>query len=244
MVFLFIISSLIYFNPAPPCDFHATKIITENEEWSNLLRKYVTAGGYVNYRGLKTETTRLNAYLDYLQKNPPAADSEPAVEMAYWINAYNAFTVDLVLKNYPLKSIKDIEGGKPWDLAFISIGGKKYSLNNIEHDILRKKFSDPRIHFAINCASRSCPRLMNSAFNAAQLDQQLDSMAKVFINDPSKNKIAADKIEISQLFDWYKNDFSKNGTLITFLNKYAVTKILPAAQISYLDYDWSLNESI
>jgi hypothetical protein len=177
-------------------------------------------------------------------KNPPAAGSEPAVEMAYWINAYNAFTVDLVLKNYPLKSIKDIEGGKPWDLAFITIGGKKYSLNNIEHDILRKKFSDPRIHFAINCASRSCPRLMNSAFDAAQLDQQLDSMAKAFINDPSKNKIAADKIEISQLFDWYKNDFSKNGTLIAFLNKYAATKILPAAQISYLDYDWSLNESL
>jgi len=158
-------------------------------------------------------------------------------------------TIQLVLKYYPLKSIKDIGSSiqipfvnTPWDVKFISIGNEKMDLNNIEHGQLRKKFDDPRIHFAIVCASKSCPVLLNEAYDPARLEQQLDKQAKVFLADTFRNKIAADKIQLSKIFDWFKGDFTKNGSLIDYLNKYALVKINANAENSYLDYDWSLNE--
>jgi len=142
------------------------------------LKKYVTENGRVDYKGLKNEKGKLESYLEMLNKNPPAKDWKQEEEMTYWINAYNAFTVKLILDHYPVKSIQEIDGGKPWDEAFIKIGGKNYSLNNIETDFLRKKFSDPRIHFAINCASQSCPRLLNEAFTPEKIELQLNEQTK------------------------------------------------------------------
>jgi hypothetical protein len=201
----------------------------------------------VSYKGFQKDKAELDGYLKTLSDNAPQTSWSANEQKAYWINAYNAFTVALILKHYPVKSIKDI-GGKiykvntPWDIKFITIGGKKYDLNNIEHGILRKKFDDPRIHFALVCASISCPRLRNEAYTAAQLNTQLEDDGRNFLNDKSKNKISAQKAELSKYFSWYKGDFTKNGSLADFINKYSVTKINTDTKIGSVDYNWNLNE--
>jgi len=221
-----------------------------HEKWNALLGKHVSASGAVNYAGFQKDSVALNEYLKLLSAYDPNSEylSEDA-RKAFWINAYNAFTVKLVIKHYPLKSIRDLgskikikDAKSPWDLKFISIDGQLLSLNHIEHEILRKKFSDPRIHFAINCASVSCPVLLNAAFNADRLEAQLNAQARIFINDKSKNKIAADKLQISQLWQWFEGDFTKNGDLISYLNKFSDIKISKKAKIGYLEYDWNLNK--
>ncbi|MDQ4139268.1 MAG: DUF547 domain-containing protein, partial [Bacteroidota bacterium] len=191
----------------------------------------------------------LKQYLKTLSDNPPSPTWSQAEELAYWINAYNAFTLQLILRNYPLKSIKDI-GSKitipfvntPWDVKFIRIEQTKIDLNEIEHGILRKKFNEPRIHFAIVCASVSCPPLLNTAYTATQLEEQLNHQARIFINDPGRNHNQPDRIQISKIFSWFKSDFTKHESLINFLNRYSRIKITPNAQVSTLEYNWNLNE--
>lgn len=221
-----------------------------HEIWNTLLKKNVSADGKVNYKAFVKDSIELNKYLKLLSENPPNEKTWTANEQkVFWINAYNAFTIKLIIKYYPIKSIKDI-GSKiqipfvntPWDVKFISIGKEKMDLNNIEHGQLRKKFEDPRIHFALVCASKSCPALINEAYDAARLEQQLDNQGKAFLKDLSRNKISADNPQLSKIFDWYKTDFTKKGSLIDFLNNYAPVKINANAKITYLDYDWSLNE--
>ena len=135
----------------------------------------------------------------------------------------------------------DINGGKAWDLKFVEIEGEKYSLNNIEHDILRAKYFDSRIHFAVNCASISCPKLSNTAYFAEGLDQKLENAAKEFINNSAQNTISSNKASVSKLFDWYKDDFTKNGTVKEYINKYSTTK-LTTDKISYKEYNWNINK--
>jgi hypothetical protein len=115
-------------------------------------------------------------------------------------------------------------------------------LNNIEHDIIRKEFNEPRIHFAVNCASVSCPNLRNEAFVASRLNEQLDDQARKFINDKSKNNISANSAQLSKLFTWFKGDFTKEGTVVAFINKYGTVKLSEKAKIDYLEYNWNLNE--
>jgi hypothetical protein len=218
-----------------------------HQQWDKLLRKHVNASGMVSYKGFQKDKAELDVYLKTLSDNAPQSSWSADEQKAYWINAYNAFTVALILKHYPVKSIKDI-GGKiykvntPWDIKFVNIGGKKYDLNNIEHGILRKKFDDPRIHFALVCASISCPRLRNEAYTAGQLNAQLEDAGKDFLNDKSKNRISANKADLSKYFSWYKGDFTKNGSLADYINKYSVTKVNTNTKIGSLDYNWSLNE--
>jgi len=206
--------------------------------WDELLKKYVTASGKVNYQGFKSAESKLDTYLETLKSNPPQSSWSRNEKLAYWINVYNAFTVKLIVKNYPVQSITDLHGGKPWDVKWIDIGGKTYTLNNIEHDIIRPRFNEPRIHFAVNCAAKSCPPLLNAAYTADKLNNQLEQQTKKFINNSSFNTISASKVEISKIFDWYKEDFSN---LIAFLNKYATTKINSSATVNYKEYNWALN---
>jgi hypothetical protein len=218
-----------------------------HQQWDNLLKKHVNASGMVNYKGFQKDKTGFDDYLKLLSDNAPQSSWSQNEQKAYWINAYNAFTVSLILQKYPVKSIKDIAGkiykiNTPWDIKFINIGGKKYDLNNIEHGILRKKFDDPRIHFALVCAAMSCPRLRNEAYTGAKLDAQLEDAGKEFLNDKSKNNITAASAELSKYFSWYKSDFTKNGSLADFINKYSQTKITANTKISSLNYNWSLNE--
>jgi len=159
--------------------------------------------------------------------------------MSYWINAYNAFTVKLIVDNYPLKSITKLENGKPWDKKWIKLGGKTYSLNNIENDILRPTYKDARIHFAVNCAAKSCPPLLNKAWTSRNLESNFERQAKAFINNNTYNKIGGNEIEISKIFEWYAVDF---GNIVKYVNKYASTKADAKAKVKYMEYNWDLNE--
>lgn len=218
----------------------ATLLATPSHKaWDQLLQKYVSASGKVNYKGFQQSKTKLNAYLDELAKNPVQDNWSKAEKMAYWINAYNAFTVKLITDNYPITSITKLHNGKPWDVKWIQLGDKTYSLNAIENDILRPQFKDARIHFAINCAAQSCPPLLNRAWTAENLDKYLNQQAKAFINNLTFNKISTNEVQLSKIFEWYAEDF---GNLVAFLNKYATTKINANAKIKYVEYDWALNE--
>jgi hypothetical protein len=172
-------SNVIHFDAHPP----------SHQLWNTLLAKHVAPDGSVDYEGFITDQEKLNVYLESLQTVHPNNDWSENSRKAYWINAYNAFTVKLVIDHYPVESIKDIGGliKSPFDIDFITIEHQTYDLNAIEHKILRAEFDDPRIHFAINCASVSCPKLLNKAYMPDKLDQQLDKRAKDFINNPSKN---------------------------------------------------------
>ena len=216
-------------------------------EWTALLKKNVTYDGWVNYAGFQRNLPAFNQYLQSLSQNPPQKSWSKQEQLAYWINAYNAFTVQLILKHYPLKSIKDIKAvnipfvSSPWDIKFIKIGDQTYDLNYIEHSILRKQFDEPRIHFAINCASISCPNLRNEAYTAQKLEQQLEQQTKSFIDGKKKNHLYADQVKLSPIFQWFKGDFTQKGSLIDFLNRYSTTKIQANAQVNWLPYDWNLN---
>jgi Protein of unknown function, DUF547 len=219
--------------------------------FNKLLAKYVSRDGRVNYKGFTKDSLEFDQYLKILSSNPPNEKTWTREEqMAYWINAYNAFTIELITRYYPLKSIKDIGSSiqipfvnTPWDMKFIVIGKEKMDLNNIEHGILRKKFSDPRIHMVLVCASKSCPVLLNEAYDPRRLDEQLKKQTTVFLEDPKRNKVAADQAQLSMIFKWYAMDFNKNGSSVhNFINTYTTRKITPETKISYLDYDWNLNE--
>lgn len=212
---------------------------TDHNKWNALLQKNVSKDGTVNYKAFQKDGKELQSYLDELSARVPNRSWSRNATLAYWINTYNAFTVKLILDNMPIKSIKDINN--PWGKKFIYLANKKYSLEEIEHEILRK-MDEPRIHFAINCASFSCPNLLNSAYTETKLEQQLNTVAKSFINDKSKNSITANKIEISKIFDWFAGDFKKEGSVISFLNQYSSIKINPKAKLNYKDYNWSLND--
>ena len=207
--------------------------------WNSLLQKHVSNSGKVNYSGFKTDLATLNAYLADLAANAPNNTWSRNEKMAYWINAYNAFTVKLIVQNYPTSSITKLHGGKPWDHKWIQLGNKTYTLNNIENDILRPVYKDARIHFAVNCAAKSCPPLLNQAWTASNLNNNFEKQAKAFINNPKFNKISTDTVEISKIFEWYAVDFDD---LLAYLNKYSTTQIDANAKISYKEYDWALNE--
>ncbi|RTY88636.1 DUF547 domain-containing protein [Flavobacterium sp. RSP15] len=213
--------------------------IINHAKWNALLQKHVSNKGSVDYKGFQKDAVELESYLDQLGKNVPTKSWPKNAVFAYWINAYNAFTVKLILDNYPLISIKDINN--PWSKKFITLGAKKYSLEEIEHEILRK-MNEPRIHFAINCASFSCPNLSNEAYKSATLDKQLTDAARNFMADNTKNTITKDKLVISKIFDWFSGDFKKKGSIIDFISQYSTVKIHPKAKISFKEYNWTLNE--
>ncbi|MBI1228115.1 MAG: DUF547 domain-containing protein [Bacteroidetes bacterium] len=210
-----------------------------HDAWDKLLQQYVNAEGKVNYDGLKKDKAKLEAYLKTLESNPPQDGWSRGEKMAFWINAYNASTVKLIVDNYPLASITKLDGGKTWDVKRVKIGGKTYSLNNIENDILRPQFKDARIHFAVNCAALGCPPLLNRAWTAANLESNLEKQALAFVNNPRFNKISEKTVQVSKIFEWYAADF---GNVTGFLNKYATKKIGSGAKLTYLEYDWGLNK--
>lgn len=221
-----------------------------HELWDQLLKSYVDDEGMVNYKALKANESQLDKYLDLLKSNGPNENNWSEDEqLAYWINAYNAFTIKLILKYYPIKSIKDIGStiqipfvNTAWDIDFIMIGDEDFTLNNIEHFIIRKDFEEPRIHFALVCAAKSCPKLRNEAYTANQLDEQLTDQTKSFLANPDKNKISEKELKLSKIFSWYGGDFTQEMSLVKYLNQFTEVKIDNRAKINFMDYDWSLNE--
>jgi len=214
-------------------------IIFNHDTWNSLLQKHVTNQGNVNYKGFKTNWKTLRAYITSLSENMPNDSWNKNEKLAYWINAYNAMTIDLILRQYPIKSIKDIE--KPWDQRLWKLGNKWYNLNEIEHQILRK-MDEPRIHFAIVCASFSCPKLHNQAFVASNIESQLTTATKDFLVDSKRNFISENELKLSKIFQWFAKDFKQDGSLIDFLNKYSDVKVASKAKKTFKTYNWDLNE--
>jgi Protein of unknown function, DUF547 len=215
---------------------------SQNFDYKNynaFLQKYVSEKGNVGYDKIKTNKAELDAVIAQFEKTQPTDKWTKNEKMAYYINVYNAYTIKVVVDNYPTKSIKDING--VWDKKIVSSEKTKISLSDVENKILRK-MDDPRIHFAINCASFSCPNLINYAFVPSTLDKQLETATKSFINDKSKNTITASEIKISEIFNWYSGDFKNGGSVIDFLNKYSTVKIDKKAKSSFATYNWSLNK--
>ncbi|WP_435415420.1 DUF547 domain-containing protein [Polaribacter aestuariivivens] len=218
-------------------------VTAQTSTYNDLLQKHVTENGIVDYKAFKKDEAKLDSYISYLEKTSPNDSWSENKQKAFWINAYNAYTIKIILDNYPLKSIMDIKknGKTAWKIPFAKVGGKTYTLDHIEHEILRKELFDPRIHVGVNCASGSCPKLGNIAFTEENIDTTLEKLMKEFVNDSSRNKISTKRIQISSIFDWFKEDFTKNGSVIDYLNKYSDTEIKNSAKTSYLKYDWSLN---
>jgi hypothetical protein len=229
----------------------------EHVAWTRLLQRFVR-DGLVDYRGLKAEGAGgLDAYLRDLASVTPAQYGTwtRQEQLAFWINAYNAYTIRLVLDHYPLRSIRSIGllPGAAFRKTFIAteaLRGRKLSLDAIEHDILRRELGEPRIHFAIVCASRSCPVLREEAYRASNLDSQLDDAARRFVRDPRRNRFdaATRTFHASSIFKWFHEDFERSaGSLSSFLARYADEPAAGAlragdVRIDHLDDDWSLNE--
>lgn len=228
--------------------------------YSALLADRVDAVGLVDYRALQSDP-RLDTYLTTVAQTDPAALASDAARLAFWLNAYNAYTLKLIADNYPVQSINDLAtGGKyigyligktPWDIKFAQIQGERVTLNYIEHDVVRKRFKDPRVHFALVCAAVSCPPLRREAYVADRLDAQLNEQAEIFLRDESKNRfnLQERRAELSKVFDWFKEDFgSADATVIAYAGRYAPWTARRAMlggtakwTLSYTDYDWALN---
>jgi hypothetical protein len=223
--------------------FFVEKPLFENkgihDQWDYLLKKYVDEHGSVNYKKWSKNKVSLNNYIKLLEQRPPEPYWDHNDSLAYFINAYNAITVKLILDNYPLESIRDLK--KPWDNTSLNLLSEKLTLNDIEHKILRK-MKDPRIHFAINCASESCPNLLNEAYLASKVQNQLEEVTYSFINDFSKNSFSENELILSRIFLWFSKDFGSKKERVAFVKKYANEKFSENAKIKYSEYSWKLNE--
>lgn len=219
-------------------------------QWTRLLDKHVSQGK-VDYQGFKNDEAELDRYLGILAATDPETLAD-ADQLAYYINAYNSYTVKLILDNFkngkPPASIRKIGGlfANPWKISFAVLGGKTYSLDNIEHDIIRVRFKEPRIHFAVNCASKSCPILISEAYEGDTLEKQLETSTREFLENTEHNHLKGDILYVSSIFKWYSEDF-EDGPLAFFLahvtgNLYeSLQDGAGRIRVKFLDYDWSLN---
>lgn len=253
MIALILLLSGIW-NVVPPASQNEHTMFTE------ILQEYVR-DGRVDYRNL-CEDDRLQTYLTQLENTNPNTIANEDARLAFWINTYNAFTLKVICDGYPVDSINDLHWGglivgtifnkTIWDKKFIRIGGGRLSLNNIEHDIIRKRFDDPRIHFALVCAAKSCPPLREEAYLGARLDEQLQDQGRLFFSQESKNRFDVETrtAYLSKIMDWYDGDFADNDEeLLLYVAQFLPPRVADAIKadpeawkIKHTHYDWSLNE--
>lgn len=232
-----------------------SKLAIDHSQWSDLTQRFVlpTKNGINLLAYSKFEIadkSQLKAYISTLSKTP-IRQYNKGEQMAYWINLYNAITVNLILDNYPIASIRDVKSGffsfGPWDKELITIEREPLSLNDIEHRILRPIWQDARIHYAVNCASIGCPNLQSSAFTAENTETMLDLAAVEFINHPRAAQVKYGKLRVSSIYDWYKADFGgTDASVIDHLRQYAKPSLVDQlSNIESIDnddhYDWSIN---
>lgn len=232
---------------AIPLFFQAFATLTQGAEWQDeygrLLKKYVTPNGvrYAEWKANGDDMKGIGTVVEAIAA-VPASTAKSKEQLAFHINAYNAWILHEVLEKYPTKSIKD-----PLFTFFtskrITVAGEKMSFNRLEKEIIRPRFDEPRVHFALNCASRSCPPLRDAPYSTAALDTELEQQARAFINSSKGVAVTKDGANLSKIFDWYKDDFGGPAGVITFINKRHATPIPANAKLSYQEYDWSLNES-
>lgn len=240
----------------------------DHQLWGQLLSQHVVVldGGratQVNYGAMADNRKVLRQYLKSLEQVQQEDFDRWANEhqLAFLINAYNAWTVELILSRYPhLTTIKDIGNwfNSPWRREFIPLLGETRSLDDIEHGLIRGsgRYREPRIHFAVNCASIGCPALLAEAYEGELLEQQLERATRLFLMDRSRNRLSDGELQISKIFDWYQEDFETGwrdtGSLEGFLEHYGEALSLTESQrqqlregaldIEFLDYDWGLND--
>lgn len=224
--------------------------------WDKLLQRFVSVNrsqSALDYHGLQLASGDLNNYLKLITevKRSEYDLFTRQQKLAFMINAYNAFTVQLVLKDYPVRSIKDIGGWitGPWKHRFFSLFGKKRHLDFIEHEVIRKDFQVPEIHFALVCAARSCPPLRPEAYTGEDLNHQLDAAAQNFLSDPERNFYDPEKhtLHLSKIFNWFEDDFLVNAKSIQTYVASRMSSVpggsnINSAPIFYLSYDWTLND--
>jgi len=216
------------------------------ETYDGLLQKYVTSTGvrYSDWHDDKPDLAALAGVVKAISKEQTSGKSKDE-QLAYYINAYNAWILHLILEDYPTKG----PGGgglfgrtKFFKSENLTVAGEKISFSALENDIIRPTFKEPRIHFALNCASTSCPPLHTKVFRAETLDADLTALTKAFINDnPLGVSITGGKAEVSKIFDWYGEDFT--GGVLTYLNKYLTNPIPLSTKIDFQDYLWTLNQA-
>ena len=212
-----------------------------HSSWDALLNRHVTSEGKVNYDGFKSDVTKLDKYLKLISDNEAKIGWSQAEKKAFWLNAYNAWTIKLVLERYPVNSIKDVSA-KPWDKRFIKVGANTHTLNDIENKIIRRQFKDARIHFAVNCAAISCPKLSNKAFTALNVEKELDRLTKLFLKTDNV-KLTEKSAQLSKIFEWYADDFiEESQSVLKFVEEYSGITFHSKVKVSYLDYNWKLNK--
>lgn len=234
----------------------SSKKTVNHSQFSRLLKAYIKRDknglNRVDYKGFKNKQSDLKAYIKSLEAVKVTSLSR-SEQFAYWANLYNALTIDVVLEAYPVKSIKDIDispgifSNGPWGKKLVTIEGTKISLDDIEHQILRKVHKDPRVHYAVNCASVGCPNLQTEAFEASKLEAQLEKAAKDYVNSNRGVVVKGNRLSISKIYVWFKKDFGGNDAgVLAHLKKYAApelkTKITKIGSINSSFYDWTLND--
>lgn len=231
--------------------------IVDHSAWDEILKRYVKPDrrgvNRVDYARLKREAAgELAAYLGALQKVDVRQLSRRE-QFAFWVNLYNAATVQTVLKHYPVASIRDIDispgffADGPWGAKILTVNGIKLSLDDIEHGILRKNWHDPRIHYAVNCASVGCPNLARDSYTGAKLDEQLDRAARDYVNNPRGVRFEGSRLIVSKIFKWYKEDFGSSEQnvlkhLIQYANPQLANLLRATKSIAAYEYDWQLND--
>jgi hypothetical protein len=244
LLIIFILGSCMLATMASPGWSEAA---VDHSLYGELLAKHVK-NGVVGYQGFKNQEAKLDKYLTVLE-NTRVNELSRKEQFAFYVNAYNAWTIKLILGAYPdIDSIKDLGNifQSPWEKNIVRINGKLLTLDDIEHGILRAQFKDSRVHFAVNCASKSCPPLLSEPYRGSTLNRQLDDATRAFINDPSSNYLEGKRLYVSRIFKWFSEDF--NDDVVGFFLKYAegnFKKDLEAkkdkVKVVYLSYDWSLN---
>lgn len=224
-----------------------------NQAYADFLTDYVTSSDGVNLvayaRVTPDDRAALQAYIDGLEAMGTGGLSDDEA-MAFWFNLYNAVTIEVILDNYPLKSIRSLGAFNrgPWDRKLVTVAGKgEMSLNDIEHATLRAEWDEPRIHYAVNCASYNCPNLMNRPWEAATLDGDLDAAARAYVNHPRGISVSGGRVTASSIYDWYKADFGgSDAGVLAHVRQYADEDLKAAldgvTEIARFDYDWDLNE--
>jgi uncharacterized membrane protein YdjX (TVP38/TMEM64 family) len=218
--------------------------VFDHAAFTALLQEFVDEEGYVHYQGLQAKETTLQSYIADLGRAPFDAMGRDG-KLALLINAYNAFTLQLILEHYPIDSIRSIPDKDRWNAARWNVGGRTLSLNDIEHKEIRPKFAEPRIHFALVCAAVGCPPLRREAYTGARLDGQLEEQSR-YVHSHDRwlqYEPGSDKIALTALYDWYGGDFKQiAGSVLGFVRRYAPLDSGVKLKVRYLDYDWSLNE--
>ena len=213
-------------------------------DYGRLLDKYATSNGvkYSAWKGNAADMQALQGVVDQIAAQNVSSLGQKE-QLAFYLNAYNAWILHQALEKYPTKSVKDALFTF-FTAKRIKVAGQQTSFKKLEDDVIRAKFNEPRIHMALNCASQSCPPLLDEPFEAGKLDAQLERLSKGFVNSDRGVRLSGDKktAELSQIFEWYKDDF-KGGGVLEFINKRRAAPLPPDVKISYVKYDWALNDA-